>query len=60
MSVGLGLRGLSYGLDSYLKMDPTSRFFNKLRKLAVTLESETARLQHTFDNRNKDDDDSGE
>uniref|UniRef100_A0A671UEE6 Spindle and kinetochore associated complex subunit 3 n=1 Tax=Sparus aurata TaxID=8175 RepID=A0A671UEE6_SPAAU len=41
-------------------MDPTSRFFNKLRKLAVTLESETARLQHTFDNRNKDDDDSGE
>ncbi|XP_073329822.1 SKA complex subunit 3 [Pagrus major] len=39
-------------------MDPTSRFFTKLRKLAVTLESETAQLQHTFDNRNKDDGDS--
>ncbi|XP_041856801.1 spindle and kinetochore-associated protein 3 [Melanotaenia boesemani] len=40
-------------------MDPTSQFFSKLRKLAVTLESETARLQNAFDNR-KDDGDSGE
>ncbi|XP_031171968.1 spindle and kinetochore-associated protein 3 isoform X2 [Sander lucioperca] len=37
-------------------MDPTARFFTKLRKLAVTLESETAKLQHTFENRNNDDD----
>ncbi|XP_070771395.1 SKA complex subunit 3 [Enoplosus armatus] len=37
-------------------MDPTARFFVKLRKLAVTLESETAKLQHTFENRNNDDD----
>lgn len=40
-------------------MDPTARFFTKLMKLAVTLESETAKLQHTFENRNNDDD-SGE
>ncbi|KAM9709687.1 SKA complex subunit 3 [Menidia menidia] len=37
-------------------MDPTSKFFAKLRKLAVTLESETSRLQNTFENRNDDDD----
>ncbi|KAM9347785.1 SKA complex subunit 3 [Symphorus nematophorus] len=37
-------------------MDPTARFFNKLRKLAVTLESETAKLQHSFENRNNDGD----
>lgn len=40
-------------------MDPTTRFFAKLRKLAVTLESETAKLQHAFESRN-DDGDSGE
>ncbi|XP_040005238.1 spindle and kinetochore-associated protein 3 isoform X2 [Xiphias gladius] len=38
-------------------MDATSRFFTKLRKLAVTLESETAKLQHAFDNRSNDDGD---
>lgn len=40
-------------------MDPTTQFFAKLKKLAVTLESETAKLQHSFDNRNNDGD-SGE
>ncbi|XP_045910916.1 spindle and kinetochore-associated protein 3 [Micropterus dolomieu] len=35
-------------------MDPTARFFAKLKKLAVTLESETAKLQETFENRNND------
>uniref|UniRef100_A0A3B4XZE9 Spindle and kinetochore associated complex subunit 3 n=1 Tax=Seriola lalandi dorsalis TaxID=1841481 RepID=A0A3B4XZE9_SERLL len=39
-------------------MDSTTRFFTKLRKLAVTLESETAKLQHSFENRNNDDGDS--
>ncbi|XP_040913390.1 spindle and kinetochore-associated protein 3 isoform X2 [Toxotes jaculatrix] len=37
-------------------MDTTTRFFTKLRKLAVTLESETAKLQHSFENRNNDGD----
>ncbi|KAE8299751.1 Spindle and kinetochore-associated protein 3 [Larimichthys crocea] len=37
-------------------MDPTTRFFAKLRKLAVTLESETAKLQHAFESRNDDGD----
>ncbi|XP_067460431.1 spindle and kinetochore-associated protein 3 isoform X1 [Thunnus thynnus] len=37
-------------------MDPTARFFTKLRKLAVTLETETGKLQHSFENRNNDDD----
>lgn len=32
-------------------MEPTSRFFSRLRKLAVTLESETSRLQQAFENR---------
>lgn len=40
-------------------MDPTVQFFAKLKKLAATLETETANLQHAFENRNKDDD-SGE
>ncbi|XP_076603784.1 SKA complex subunit 3 [Chaetodon auriga] len=35
---------------------PTTRFFAKLKKVAVTLESETAKLQHTFENRNNDGD----
>ncbi|KAK9537224.1 hypothetical protein VZT92_004859 [Zoarces viviparus] len=39
-------------------MDPTSRFFTGLRKLAVTLESETVKLQQVFENRNDDDCDS--
>ncbi|KAM6955383.1 SKA complex subunit 3 [Lycodopsis pacificus] len=39
-------------------MDPTSRFFTGLRKLAVTLESETVKLQQVFENRNDDDSDS--
>ncbi|XP_047456143.1 spindle and kinetochore-associated protein 3 [Mugil cephalus] len=33
---------------------PTTQFFSKLRKLAATLESETAKLQHTFENRHKE------
>uniref|UniRef100_A0A3Q1GHB0 Uncharacterized protein n=1 Tax=Acanthochromis polyacanthus TaxID=80966 RepID=A0A3Q1GHB0_9TELE len=40
-------------------MDPTSRFFSRLRKLAVTLESETSRLQQAFESR-KEEPDSGE
>lgn len=41
-------------------MDSTTQFFRKLKKLAVTLESETAKLQLAFENRNSDDDESGE
>ncbi|XP_074551041.1 SKA complex subunit 3 [Halichoeres trimaculatus] len=37
-------------------MDPTARFFTKLRKLAVTLESETTKLQEDFESRNNEDD----
>ncbi|KAM6978597.1 SKA complex subunit 3 [Tautogolabrus adspersus] len=37
-------------------MDPTARFFTKLRKLTVTLETETTKLQQDFENRNNDDD----
>ncbi|XP_026151510.1 SKA complex subunit 3 isoform X2 [Mastacembelus armatus] len=37
-------------------MDPTSLFFSKLKKLAVTLESETAKLQLDFENRHNDGD----
>ncbi|XP_026231600.1 spindle and kinetochore-associated protein 3 isoform X2 [Anabas testudineus] len=37
-------------------MDPTRQFFTKLRRLAMTLESETAKLQQAFENRNNDDD----
>ncbi|XP_071392269.1 SKA complex subunit 3 [Centroberyx affinis] len=37
-------------------MDPTARFFTKLRKLAVTLETETDKLQLAYQNRNDDDD----
>ena len=40
-------------------MDPTRKFFSKLKKLAVTLESETVKLQHAFEKRNEDGD-SGE
>lgn len=40
-------------------MDPTVEFFAKLKKLAVTLESETERLRHVFENR-KSNDDTGE
>ncbi|KAK2840154.1 hypothetical protein Q5P01_013894 [Channa striata] len=35
-------------------MDPTRQFFTKLKKLAVTLEAETAQLQQAFDNRDSD------
>ncbi|KAK5860749.1 hypothetical protein PBY51_022208 [Eleginops maclovinus] len=38
-------------------MVPTVQFFAKLKKLAVTLESETFKLQHDFENRNNNDDD---
>ncbi|XP_018559805.1 LOW QUALITY PROTEIN: spindle and kinetochore-associated protein 3 [Lates calcarifer] len=38
-------------------MDPTTQFFTKLRKLAVTLESDTAKIQHSFENRNNNDGD---
>ncbi|KAI3356044.1 hypothetical protein L3Q82_017318 [Scortum barcoo] len=37
-------------------MDPTGLFFTKLRRLAVTLESETDKLQKAFENRNNDGD----
>ncbi|XP_022065592.2 spindle and kinetochore-associated protein 3 [Acanthochromis polyacanthus] len=37
-------------------MDPTSRFFSRLRKLAVTLESETSRLQQAFESRKEEPD----
>ncbi|XP_069569484.1 SKA complex subunit 3 [Brachyistius frenatus] len=37
-------------------MDPTTRFFSKLRKLAVTVDSETVKLQQAFENRNDDGD----
>uniref|UniRef100_A0A3Q3JRS1 Uncharacterized protein n=1 Tax=Monopterus albus TaxID=43700 RepID=A0A3Q3JRS1_MONAL len=37
-------------------MDSTTQFFAKLRKLAVTLESETAKLQHEYENRGNDGD----
>nr|XP_043906797.1 spindle and kinetochore-associated protein 3 isoform X2 [Solea senegalensis] len=37
-------------------MDPTTLFFSTLKKLAVTLESETAKLQHSFENRNDEED----
>lgn len=40
-------------------MDPTIEFLAKLKKLAATVESETAHLQQAFDNRNNDDVDSG-
>ncbi|KAM9343806.1 SKA complex subunit 3 [Pholidichthys leucotaenia] len=37
-------------------MDPITQFFSRLKKLAVTLESETVRLQDEFENRNTDGD----
>lgn len=37
-------------------MDPTSQFFGRLRKLAVTVESQTASLQRDFENRHNEDD----
>ncbi|XP_016895656.1 SKA complex subunit 3 isoform X2 [Cynoglossus semilaevis] len=37
-------------------MDPTSVFFVKLRRMATTLESETAKLQRSFENRNNEED----
>ncbi|CAJ1079062.1 spindle and kinetochore-associated protein 3 [Xyrichtys novacula] len=41
-------------------MNPTVEYFSKLRTLAVTLETETAKIQQDFENRNnEDDDDSG-
>lgn len=42
--------------SSNLKMDPTVEFFAKLKKLAVTLESETDRLQQAFESRSSEDD----
>ncbi|XP_020776061.2 spindle and kinetochore-associated protein 3 [Boleophthalmus pectinirostris] len=41
-------------------MDPTSQFFAKLRKLAITLETETTKLQSAFENRKSDDEDRSE
>ncbi|XP_055086526.1 spindle and kinetochore-associated protein 3 [Periophthalmus magnuspinnatus] len=41
-------------------MDPTSQFFAQLRKLAITFETETTKLQSAFENRKSDDDDSSE
>uniref|UniRef100_A0A3B4BI90 Uncharacterized protein n=1 Tax=Periophthalmus magnuspinnatus TaxID=409849 RepID=A0A3B4BI90_9GOBI len=38
-------------------MDPTSQFFAQLRKLAITFEIETTKLQSAFENRKSDDDD---
>ncbi|XP_034057347.1 spindle and kinetochore-associated protein 3 isoform X2 [Gymnodraco acuticeps] len=38
-------------------MNPTVPFFDKLKKLAVNLESETVKLQHDFEHRNNDDND---
>ncbi|XP_034550311.1 spindle and kinetochore-associated protein 3 [Notolabrus celidotus] len=38
-------------------MDPTARFFSKLRKLSVTLETETEKLKTDFENRNNNEDD---
>ncbi|CAB1449228.1 unnamed protein product [Pleuronectes platessa] len=39
-------------------MEPTERFFSRIRKLAVTLESETTKLQKSFDNRDNNEVDS--
>uniref|UniRef100_A0A672IXP0 Spindle and kinetochore associated complex subunit 3 n=1 Tax=Salarias fasciatus TaxID=181472 RepID=A0A672IXP0_SALFA len=36
-------------------MDPTTQFFSRLRKLAVTLETETAKLQQDYESRNAED-----
>ncbi|KAM3862191.1 LOW QUALITY PROTEIN: SKA complex subunit 3 [Diretmus argenteus] len=36
-------------------MDPTSRFFTKLRELSITLETETAKLQQDYQTRDDDD-----
>ncbi|KAM4608695.1 SKA complex subunit 3 [Polymixia lowei] len=41
-------------------MDPTSRFFTKLRRLAVTLETETVRLQQVYQTRNLQDEENTE
>uniref|UniRef100_UPI003AABB5A7 SKA complex subunit 3 n=1 Tax=Centroberyx gerrardi TaxID=166262 RepID=UPI003AABB5A7 len=41
-------------------MDPTARFFTKLKKMAVTLETETAKLQLAYQNRNDDDGENAE
>ncbi|KAM9850636.1 SKA complex subunit 3 [Aulostomus maculatus] len=38
-------------------MDPTSRFFGRLKKLAVTVETETAKLQRAFEHRDDGDSD---
>ncbi|XP_037645983.1 LOW QUALITY PROTEIN: spindle and kinetochore-associated protein 3 [Sebastes umbrosus] len=38
-------------------MNPTSRFFSSLRKLAVTLETETNKLQDNYQTRNNQDED---
>ncbi|XP_029968233.1 SKA complex subunit 3 [Salarias fasciatus] len=38
-------------------MDPTTQFFSRLRKLAVTLETETAKLQQDYESRNAEDSD---
>uniref|UniRef100_A0A8C6TD78 Spindle and kinetochore associated complex subunit 3 n=1 Tax=Neogobius melanostomus TaxID=47308 RepID=A0A8C6TD78_9GOBI len=41
-------------------MDATRGFFSKLRNLAVTLETETTKLQSAFENNKSDDDDCGQ
>uniref|UniRef100_A0A3Q2PKY6 Spindle and kinetochore associated complex subunit 3 n=1 Tax=Fundulus heteroclitus TaxID=8078 RepID=A0A3Q2PKY6_FUNHE len=46
--------------ESYGNMESTKEFFSKLRKLAVTVETETERLQRAFENRGNEDSDSGQ
>ncbi|KAM8856360.1 SKA complex subunit 3 isoform 2-T2 [Spinachia spinachia] len=40
-------------------MDPTARFFAALKNTAATLESESEKLRHAFDNRDNSDEDGG-
>lgn len=47
-------------MDSCSKMESTRDFFSKLRKMAVTLEAETEKLQQAFEGRKNEDGDSGE
>ncbi|XP_013856677.1 spindle and kinetochore-associated protein 3, partial [Austrofundulus limnaeus] len=42
--------------DFYVKMDSTREFFSKLRKVVVSLETETAKLQGVFEDRNNHED----
>lgn len=58
-SNGFVVRTCRLDLKSNLKMDPTIEFFAKLKKLAVTLESETDILRQVFETR-KSEGDTGE